>query len=263
MTPIRWLHEAVSAEGRRFRIGTRGGTRIAEWEDLLRLEAPRSGRVRVYCTHESLASRKLRQGALPALLGHLTGNLHWHAAACSLPRGGGAVMFLGDAGAGKSTMVAGLGSIGAAFLGDDVVGVRRHRERWAAFRSESRHAIRADVVPMLYGTVARTKSLFVPERKVRSAPLAGIFELEVGETLELRAPSWRLAVRAMLRHLVRFALDDAERAQRDLDAVLAILEAVPMYTLVRPRRFEDWELLADLLEAAPRGVLKEARDGER
>ncbi len=262
MTEVRWLHEAVSAEGRRFRIGARAATRIAEWVDLLRVEVTSRGQVRVHCPNESLTSRKLRQGAVPALLGHLTGHLHWHAAACALPSAAGAVLFLGDAGAGKSTTVAGLGTVGAAFLGDDVVHLHRRRARWVAVRCENRHAIRADVARMLFGTDARTKSLFVPERKARSAPLAAIVELEVGDSLELRRLSKRRSVRVLLRHLVRFALDDLERIQRDLDVVLAILEEVPVYTLVRPKKLQDWARLASLLEAAARGVLDEAGDGE-
>ncbi len=257
MSTTIWLHEARSDEGARFRIGRRGDTRIAEWDGLLRLEVPVRGAPRIVAKAESLATQKLREGAIPALLGHLSGVLHWHAAACAWPDRR-AVVVLGPSGAGKSTLAAGLGTVGAAFLADDVCAVALRGGAWTAARTETRHAIRPDVVPLLYGTKASTKALFAPERMRACAPLGALLRLEVGPELALREVPPRQRVQLLQQNLIRFALDDSFRLERDLDVVLALAQQVPMYTLVRPAMFTEWARLRDLLRSPTHGLLRDS-----
>lgn len=251
-----WLHEARSDEGARFRIGRRGDTRIAEWEHILRVEIGSDGQARIEAAEESLGTEKLRAGAVPALLGHLSGDLHWHAAACAWRRGP-ALVVLGDAGAGKSTLVAGLcNEAGASFLADDVAAIAPEGMRWEVRRRETRHAMRPDMAAKLFGHDGARKALFAPDRVRRRARLALIIGIEQGPALVLQRMQPRQKVQLLTRHLVRFAIDDPDRLQRDLDVVLRIASEVPMYSLVRPAVFSDWSELAGLLRPHLRGVLK-------
>lgn len=251
---VEWLHEARSDEGGRFRIGRRGDTRIAEWDGTLLLEVGPDGAVRIEAD-ESLATAKLRTGAVPALVGHLTGHLHWHAAACTWARGG-AIVVLGDAGAGKSTLVAGLcAETGASFLADDVASLEPVANGWEVQRREKNHAMRPDMALEIFGHEGANKALFSPERTRRRAPLGLAVSLETGSELALQEMHGRQKVQLLTRNLVRFALDDAARLQRDLDVVLRIASEVPMYSLVRPRPFSDWRGLARLLRSQLRGEL--------
>ena len=251
-----WLHEVRSATGQRFRIGRSGEIRIAEWDDLLRLEVDAAGVSTVAAAEETLGVRKLRAGAVPALVGHLTGHLHWHAAACCWPASS-AVMVLGDAGAGKSTLVAGLCNEGAAsFLADDIAHVKATETGWEAWRCEENHAMRPDMASALFGHAGRDKAVFAPTRIRRRAPLGMILGLEIGDDFALRAVPARQKVQLLTRNLVRFALDDPQLLRRDLDVVLRLAAEVPVYSLVRPRVFTDWAGLADLLRPRLRGVLR-------
>jgi hypothetical protein len=253
---VAWLHEVRSAEGLRFRIGRRAEVRIAQWDGMLRLEVGPDGPPIVAVERESLGVEKLRHGAVPALLGHLTGNLHWHAAACCWPNEA-SVMVLGDAGAGKSTLVSGLcNEAGACFLADDVLLVEASKTGWESRRREEKHAVRPDMAALLFDHVARDKALFAPSRVRRRAPLGMIVGLAVGDDFALREISARQKVQLLTRNLVRFALDDPDLLQRDLDVVLRLAAEVPVYSLVRPRAFSDWKGLAGLLRPRLRGVLK-------
>lgn len=250
-----WLHEVCSEEGLRFRIGRRGATRIAEWDGLLRLEAEEGQPPRIEASGQSLAVRKLRQGAVPALLGHLNGRLHWHGAACAWARGA-SILALGQAGAGKSTLVAGLcGATGASFLSDDVAAIAPAVAGWELHRSEDKHAMRADMAVRIFGHTTQKKALFAPSRMRKRARLGAIVSLQPGALLALEPLRSREKLRILNQNLVRFALDDEARLQRDLDVVIALAEQVPVYSLVCPRPFDDWHALADLLRPRLRGVL--------
>ena len=252
---IEWLHEARSDDGQRFRIGRRGHTWIAEWDGLLRLEAEAGREPRIEARSESLTVGKLRQGAVPALLGHLEGPLHWHASACAWGSGP-AVLFLGDAGAGKSTLVAGLcAHTGAAFLGDDVAAIAPEATGFWVRRREDRHALRSDMAASLFGHESPAKSLFDTTDARDRAPLGMIVSLSVGDTLALRPLAMRRKVQVLTHNLVRFALDDGARLQRDLDLVMALVAEVPVYSLVCPRPLSAWGEVARLLGAGLRGDL--------
>lgn len=250
-----WLHEAHAPDGQMFRIGRRGETRIAEWDGILRLEVDADGTARVSAFAESLAVEKLKRGAVPALLGHLDGTHYWHASACQLP-GLAAVAVVGEAGAGKSTLTAGLClQAGASFVADDVAAFTPAAGAMTVQGTEQHHALRPDMAQALFGHEGATKALFEADRVTAAAPLGLIVLLEIGESLELRELPPRAKVIALTRHLVRFALDDPERLRRDLDVVLHVATTAPMYSLVRPPAFHDWEHLARLLEAQLRVVL--------
>lgn len=250
-----WLHEARTEDGQRFRIGRDGPTRIAEWESLLRVEVPEDGPPRVESEEDSLTTRKLHRGAVPALLGHLDGHLHWHASAC-VRRRGSALLVLGDAGAGKSTLVAGLCGAGAAYLADDVAGVEQGARGWLVRRCEDRHALRVDMAAQVFGHTGTTKTVFVPHRLRTRAKLGLVVALSTGPELSLYELSMRQKVQLLSRHLVRFALDDERRLQRDLDVVLTLVASVPVCSLVCPRPFEDWDGLTRLLDEKLRGDLE-------
>lgn len=253
---VLWLHETQADDGQKFRIGRREQIWIAEWDGLLRLEAEPGLEPRVAASSDSLSVQKLRRGAVPALLGHLTGQLHWHASACAWEKGP-AVLVLGAAGAGKSTLVAGLcAHTEAAFLGDDVAAVARAPAGWAVGRTEDKHAMRPDMASTLFGHVSAVKSLFEATHLRDDASLGMIVSLVVGDALALRPLSVRRKVQILTHNLVRFALDDAWRLARDLDVVMALVAEVPMYSLVCPRPFSEWEKAARLLVAGLHGDLE-------
>lgn len=249
------LHESRAEDGTCFRITRLPQGYRAEWSRLLRLDADQAGQELARERYGDVQStRKLEQGAVPGLLGHLQGALHWHAAAVCWARTP-ALMLLGDSGAGKSTLAAALCVQGARFLGDDVVHVDA-QEGWQCVRREERHAIRPDMARVLFDARQRKKALFDAENMASRAPLGVIAQVVRGSALRFEPLSARARVALLLRHLVRFALDDPARLGRDLEVCLALAASVPMYTLVVPSLADlSTERLARLLRRELRGVL--------
>lgn len=257
----RWVHEHAGVEGTRFRIGVSAEGHVAEWQQLLRLEVTRAGvsRITLDPGASPLLRERLLRGPVPALLGHLTGALHWHAAACAYDEGG--VLVLGDGGAGKSTTVAGLVEhTGGGFLGDDIVHLARDAGTTWLHRVEGNHALRADVAETLFEEDRpRGKVVRAPRALLDAAPLAAVVVLghcptaaaDAALMLERIPPRERIV--HLLRHLVRFDLEDGDRAARDLGAVLEIAR-VPMFSLVRPAGGARWNELARLLRSALRAT---------
>lgn len=250
------LHESRGEGDLVFRISREGAGYCAEWAGLLRLEVEEGHAPRITRAGDAVSVQKLEQGAVPALLGHLEGALHWHASAVAYPEGR-AVVFMADAGTGKSTLAAALCARGAQFLGDDIVQIRPEQNAPPrCLRRETRHALRPDMAALLYGAEHFGKAVFDADALGTEAPLGAIVQLRTGTTPSLQALGARDRVALLLRHLVRFALDDEVRLRRDLDVCVAIGEAVPMYNLVVPRHLDlRAEPLHTLLGTELHGVL--------
>jgi len=194
----------------------------------------------------------LRQLGLPS----------FHAAA--LARQGRAILVMGDKGAGKSTLAAGLAEQGWTPIADDLVRVA-DRRGWVAFPgartgkllADSAAALGHDVQAMASRWTERSeadplppKHLLAPRSELADPlaplPLAAIFALAPrhagGAALEVRPASPLVRARVLLRHATPEPLDPAGPPPRFAhEAIAGLARTVPIHELS----------LADALDRAP------------
>lgn len=231
MTSIQWLSERLVDGQLAVRIGREGAHVVAEWPDLARLVVGRHGETpeltaAPHATPESV--EKLRAGAVRALVGYLRGELHIHASAVSW--GEGAIAFLGDADAGKSTLAHSLCAHGSwSFLSDDILRL----EGLEATPSETVSWLRGPARE-LFGAVDAT--LAVPRIAKKSSRLHGLIELIWSDgPVQLRALKGVAAASVILRSMVRVPLDEPALHLADLERTSNLVRHVPVFELVRPR----------------------------
>jgi HPr Serine kinase C-terminal domain len=134
-----------------------------------------AGQEHVYCTWpapltvDDAASYFL--GPVLGLLLRLRGTISLHASGVAI--GGQAVLFAGDAGAGKSTTAAAMARRGHAMISDDVVPIREQDGHFVAGPSYPYFSLWPDSVAMLYG----------PEKELPPfSPTFGKRQLDSGNT---------------------------------------------------------------------------------
>jgi len=200
---------------------------------------------------DPVLEEKWRRGPVRALVRHLEGRTTLHGSAVALA--GRAVVFLGESGAGKSTCAADLcGRLDAELLADDTVEVETDRGTLVVRPSEASHWLLRDAAEALGH--ARPEGWKGPVDAVHVAthalPIAALISLTFGpEGLPPALTPLRglAAFAAINTSFVRFVFDDPAVAVRDLDAIAALVAAVPMMTLVRPRSLTMLDRTAALL----------------
>ncbi len=178
---------------------------------------------------------------LPRML-HTLGRPCLHASAVDL--GSGAVAFVGETGAGKSTLSAAACEGGAMLVCDDCLGSTATEDGIVAHRGygsvrlwpDAAEALRddADALPSATPRVHKKRA---PYPMVRGdLPLAAVVRLRRGgdeaTVVRLRGAE---SMRALGAHVHRMAEDDVRGMRREFEMLGLIAERVPIYELTVPR----------------------------
>jgi hypothetical protein len=254
---VEWLAESRDGGMLAGRVGRDGDRVVADWPGRARLTATRDGRDVIFEPSPDARPadvEKLRQGAARLLVTHLRGGIPLHASAVSLD--GRAVVFIGAAGFGKSTLAATLGEhAGASLLGDDAVAIERAGDLYEVVALRESHWLDAAAAGALGRPTDASgeKAPHAPRRgDVERSPLAMIAHLSFSETIDaprLVAVSGIEAVSGLLAQLTRFLVDDPAIARRDLAALADLVDHTRIVRLERPRSLDQLRATADLIAA--------------
>jgi len=274
---VRWTAEFREDGQLRFRVGRDGGRLVAEWPGICVLRADPDGAASEL-TPEPNADRdlveKFHRGIAQALIRHLEGGFTLHASAAALD--GTVIACAGESQAGKSTTAAELVlHHDAALVADDTLAldfdedgsIRVHpTERVSWLLPDARSALGvAEPVGEDGGASSpaesdsrRVKLPIEPPRLAERRLRLGAVVL-LGFDDDLAAPRVQRvrghdALERLVPSVVRFVLDEPERNRRELEQLLALINAVPIYELVRPRKLEELGATIAALRALARGL---------
>lgn len=252
---VRWLAESHIDGELSARVGRRGDLFIAEWPGQANLTVHRDGtdaRFVPVADADAAEVEKLRRGAVRLLLTHLAGGIPLHASAVAID--GQAVVFVGGAGHGKSTLAAAFCDVlGASLLGDDAVTIERKGDGFDVVALEKNHWLDAASARALGRPEdVGDQKIPLPTRRadVERAPLAMIAHLvftEEGDDPRLVPVLGLDAVSGLLAQLTRFVFDDPEVARRDLRSLADLVDRTAIVRLERPRRFDLLRKTAQLV----------------
>lgn len=183
---------------------------------------------------------------------------------------GGAIVFVGGAGWGKSTTAAALHSHGCPVVADDIVpleleGARArvlpgfpHLKLWLEVASTlgSDPAEWSRIYPELAKGYQRTEQGF----SGRPRPLAAIYLLAEGDELAIEPVGARDAMIELVRHSWAPSLFHALAPREHFDHCTRLARQVPLRRLTRPRRLD---LLADLADLVERDARTLSRQDDR
>ena len=257
---IVWIAERREAGCLQARMGRDGNLLVAEWTDLARLYAHRTGEehhLEIAPGADLRLVEKIRKGAIPVLLRQLRGALGLHGAAVSLA--GRAVALIGKSGAGKSTLGAALCHFHeATMLADDAIGLEG--PPWTVVPLEvdhwlddaSRRALGIETPLAARGDegehVEESKRPFSTRPATHPVRLVAILELAFDEGEIAIEPLGLLDAMALLvPQTLRFVVDEPDAQRRELDALAALVQAVPCFRLRRPCRMSVIERVADVV----------------
>ncbi len=243
MTDLRWLAEHFENGALAFRIGRAGDELVAEWIGMTTLRARRDGtNVRWEDVPGAPADEldKIRRGSGRLLLRQLGGELALHGAAVA--RGGRAVLVLGRSGQGKSTLAAALCKAGATLYADDAACIERTEAgEWRVLAGETNHWIDGASRVALGLPREWDAKWFSPAPRAAAsgaAPIVAIVDLvfaDEAETVRLVPRYGFEAASALVPQVARFVLDEPEVQRREVERLAELVEALPVYALVRPR----------------------------
>jgi len=202
------------------------------------------------------AVRVLVLGPALAVLLHQRGVLALHASSVRLP--GGVVAFLGGSGWGKSTMAAALQRRGNDLVADDVTAVAPGPdgvEVLPAFPQlklwpEAARAlgIDPDELPLVIPDEEKRARRLTGERWTAPLPLAALFVLAVGEEVRVEPLTPREGLLELVRHSFCAPKLAELGAERHFLQCGETVRRVPVRRLLRPRRLECLDAVADLVE---------------
>jgi hypothetical protein len=243
--PVRWIHEEKVDDAVTFRAGRCGTDMVAEWPGFATLTCASDGSAASFAPVAGAARRqiaKLRDGQVRALLRDLAGELALHASAVAV--GGRVVLFVGAAGAGKSTAAAEmcLGH-GAQMFADDVASLEVGESGVRVLPSEADHWL-TDASCLALGIAAKRRTDDSSKQGLRSlniarepSPLALVlalrFDASVTEPV-VQAVRGSDAARLLLKAAVRFDVEDPVARRREFEQVTALYHRSTFLELVRP-----------------------------
>jgi hypothetical protein len=190
---------------------------------------------------------------LPLLVSH-RGGLVLHASAVAVP--GGAIAFLGEAGAGKSTLAASFWAAGHPVVADDALLVAQEGDQVvgeAAYAGLRLWTDVLDVIPQedrgaANGEIAHysDKRRIGPsghETRFLTGPvrLVSLYVLSPGDPavhVGLAQPSPRDALMSVVRHAYRLDVRDRAALAAQLDRIAGVLRGVPVRRLCYPRTLD-------------------------
>ena len=237
---ITWVADYVEDGVLAFRIGREGDQLVAEWIGMTTLRVRRDGadvRWEDAPAAPAVELDKIRRGSGRLLLRQLAGELALHGAAVGLE--GRAVLLLGRSGQGKSTLAAALCEAGASLYADDASCIDRDAVGWAVLAGEVNHWIDGDSRRAL--GLAREHEDKMPSRAARVGAAAArlvaavdlVYADDVTSTCLVRRRGID-ALSALVPQVARFVLDEPEVHRRELERLASLVEAVPVFSLVRP-----------------------------
>jgi hypothetical protein len=251
---MQWLAEQLEDGEIAYRIGRDGNELVAEWLGVVRLVSLRDGaefRFEPDPGAEPRDVEKIVQGSGQLLLRHLQGKLALHGAAVEID--GRAVVLLGESSDGKSTLAASLCRRPCVkFLADDAVALELTADTYSVVPLERNHWLEASAREALghEADPCATKEP-VSAREVGSggAPLVGFVELSFGDVASptVRPRRGLSALAKLMPQIVRFVIDEPDYQRRELDAIIQLVDRVPMASLERPRRLDQLEATTDLV----------------
>jgi hypothetical protein len=222
---ITWVAETVENGRTIFRIGRHGEKLVAEWPGLGRLLTDRTATQPEFRAEEGADAtivEKIQAGAVRGLLRHLEGKLAMHASA--IARNGAAVAFIGDSGAGKSTIAHVAALDRAELLSDDCLFI------------EDGRALPTENASWLDRPGGKQR-IECGRVAVRGAPLRAFVRLVFEEgPVSVRRLTGYTAADVLSRAMVRFVMDEPAVLRADTERLAQL--TVPVVQLSRPRGFE-------------------------
>lgn len=253
--PIVWFAEAAVDDVSFARLGRRGEQLIAEWYGVGTLTADRMGTSATFAAIESadpIHRAKIEGGIARLLVRSLRGQIGLHGAAVACRNR--ALVFLGEAGAGKSTFAAAfLARRGASLLADDAVAL----EDGAFVIPLERTHFLDDPAARALGlgsTVDSSGKTPIVAREVANyaVPLCAMLWLGFDDRLDeprLQRVESIDALGMIIPQTVRFAIDEPERNRLEMERLMTLVGTIPSYSLIRSRRFDQLDATLDRLEA--------------
>lgn len=196
--------------------------------------------------------------ALGALL-HQRGLLVLHASAVNI--GGGASIFLGNKGWGKSTLAASLNARGHGLVADDIVGVEMASDGVPRVAPgfpqlklwpQAAEFLGFDVntLPRLLPDIEKRDSRADGSFQVAALPLRRIYVIDLGDRVEIEPVEPREAMVELVQHsyLLRF-LPATCASVPHFRQCSALVQSLGLYRLKRPAGIQLLPQVAELLEA--------------
>jgi hypothetical protein len=241
------------------------GSEYLRWSGLFEFLVAADGR-RIDCRPLARAAREpfqtylLSQVLSFALLKQGIEPLH----ATTVVRDGQAIGFVGDCGAGKSTLGAAFLAAGHALLTDDLLVLKADGKRFLAYPGPPRVKLFPETAERLLGKYARgtpmntlTPKLIIPlDGQAASQPaiLKALYLLPAPtgrqpRSITLRPLSPRRAFLELLRNTFNAIVVDAPRLERQLDQTARLVTRVPIKSLSYPRSLALLPAVRDAIES--------------
>jgi hypothetical protein len=196
-------------------------------------------------------------GPALAVLLHQRGFLVLHASAVNVD--GGVIAFVGDKGAGKSTMAAAMHARGHELVADDIVAIDTAGPTPLAYPGFPQLKLFPESAAQLVQDAAALPKLH-PEFEKRAAkigsrfaadplPLRAVYELVEGPREMIQTPPPQQAFMQLVRHSYLLALLSATgAAEAHFRQAVSVASRVPVRRLVRRRAMEDLPAVARIVE---------------
>ena len=245
------VSESSQAESTSYRIRLIGQVAVdVAFSQRLLVERPASSAISTETLDHFLADQ-----VLPRILAH-EGRLVLHAGA--IKRSGSAIVFLGQSGRGKSTLVASLDQAGFTLIGDDALIVSREDQAFCIRAVYPSLRLLPDSLEALfqhrpatsevahYSSKQRIDVPIAPDHDAAPLPIAAIFSLaepSLDGEIRLRPMSPAETCIALITN--SFALDptDRELGRKKLEDASRLANAVPAFEISYPR---DYARLPDV-----------------
>jgi hypothetical protein len=248
---VRWASRALEDGAL---VGTTASQVVVEWRGIGRLLTSASGESPEF--HPAVGVKgsaldKFRATSLLACRRYLAGAMSLHGSAVRLA--GGAILFVGDKGAGKSTTAMALVERGRGeFLADDVVPIDWVRATPVVPPVDDSFWLTEDASGW-FGRPSRYegKRPHPPRARAgRPEPLRGIVELVFDESLDrldLQPMSGQEAFLLLSRAQICYPTGAEGEVIRDLESRARLGRAARAFRLRRPRRFDTLEAVEQVL----------------
>jgi hypothetical protein len=196
-------------------------------------------------------------GPALAVLLHQRGFLVLHASAVKVS--GGAVAFVGDKGAGKSTMAAAMHARGHELVADDIVAIDTAGATPMAYpgfpqlklfpESAAQLVDDATALPRLHPEFEKRAARIGSRFAADPLPLRAVYELIAGEAERIETPPPQQAFMQLVRHSYLLSLLSATGAsEAHFRQAVSVATRVPVGRLVRRRSLDELPKVAKLVE---------------
>lgn len=248
---VRWLYQWPRDGIAQFRIGRAGDHAVAEWVGRATLHADMmsgSSNLVPACGSDPTDVADLLRTEVSALLRHLRGEVTMHASCVAYD--GGAIAFIGQSGAGKSTIAALLCRNGVRDLvSDDLTFLQVDGSTVRAFSPEDSHSLRPDVAKALGLDPGDKPKLIAaaPRRASGAVLLEAVVSLVFDDSVPtpvLRPMHGAEAFTSLSLSTVRFVLDEPAVLRTELDTLSMVARQAHFYELRRARDLTNMDAAA-------------------